>query len=66
MKRLLVTGCRKSKEKILSNGNMFTQKKILPTFGAEVVKYVSFDNKWWEGPKCLQDQTQRPEQPKTE
>ena len=42
------------------------QKKILPTFGAEVVKYVSFDNKWWEGPKCLQDQTQRPEQPKTE
>ena len=40
-KHLLATGCLKSKEKVLSNGNMFLQKKNQPILGGEVVRYVS-------------------------
>ena len=38
---MLVVGCLKLKEKILSNGNMFLRKKTQPILGVEVVKYVS-------------------------
>ena len=41
---------------------MFLSKKIQPILVVEVVKYV-LNNKWWKGPKWLQDQAQLPEQP---
>ena len=40
-KHLLVIGCLKSKEKVLSNGYIFLRKKIQSILGVEVVKYVS-------------------------
>ena len=41
-KYLLVIGCLKSKKKVLSNGNMFLQKKIQQILGIETVKYLSY------------------------
>ena len=40
----VVTMCIKSREKVLSNEIMFLRKKIQPTLGVEVVKYVSLIN----------------------
>ena len=35
-------------------------------FGSRGCEICKLDNKWWKGPKWLQDQTQQSEQPKIE
>ena len=60
---MLVVGCLKLKEKILSNGNMFLRKKTQPILGVEVVKYVSLIIND-EEVQMLQGQTKWSEQPK--
>ena len=63
---MLVIGCVKLKEKVLSSGNMFIRKKIQPILRVEVVKYVSLLINGGKISKWFQDQIQWLEQPKIE
>ena len=56
---MLVIGCLETRGKVLSNGNP-------ADLGTRVCEICKLDNKWWESPKWLQDQTQWSEQPKIE
>ena len=53
-------------------GKSFIEWKYVRTkenpsdFGSRGCEVCKLDNKWWEGPKWPQGQTQWPEQPKTE
>ena len=55
-----------------TKGKSFIDWKYVPTkenpadLGSRGCETCKLDNKWWEGPKWLQDQTQWPEQPKIE
>ena len=53
-------------------GKSFIKQKYISTkenpaeFGNRGCEICKLDNKWWKGPKWLQDQTQQSEQPKIE
>ena len=56
-KPLLEIWYQKSKEKVLLNGNVST-KENPAEFGSRGCEICKLGNKWWKGPKWLQDQTQ--------